>query len=168
MWRVPNVLSTLQTWITRCNIASGINRSMFGPMRPSLQLQGIGPVSLSDNEPKTANVQSIHDIINDVLWFAAPKKRVTRSRRRIRTNNPQLKMKADSSIYQCPKCHAFKKMHVLLHCPCTNPDSCGLKNDSHVIRGPTCPKGVQSVRMQAHTWRYNDWGDCKESEDESA
>ena len=93
------------------------------------------------------------------ILFAVPKRKVSKSRRRMRTNNPANKMKLDESIYQCPKCRAYKKRHVLLHCPLEAFD-CGLGEDKHVIFGKeNRPTHVISAPSQGQTWKYMDWED---------
>merc|ERR1719506_2510725 len=80
---------------------------------------------------------AVPNIGSNVRWFAAPKKKVTRSKRRIRMQHKW--MKPDKSIYQCPTCFAFKKRHIALHC--SEPaEDCGLKHDRYVFistRNPT-------------------------------
>jgi hypothetical protein len=74
----------------------------------------------------------------------------------MRTNNPDHKMKPDESIYQCPQCHAYKKKHVLLHCP-EEPENCGLGEDKCMVFGMEQPTGVASAPSQGQTWHYKDW-----------
>ena len=102
--------------------------------------------------------QSSDSILPDfsTLLFAVPKKKVSKSRRRMRTNNPMNKMKKDESIYQCPKCRAYKKRHLLLHCPREAHD-CGLEHDKHMVFGLDRPANVISAPSQGQTWDYTDW-----------
>ena len=65
-------------------------------------------------------------------------------------------MKADESIYQCPQCRAYKKRHVLLHCP-KNQTDCGLSHDKHMVFGRERPVNVISAPSQGQTWLYTDW-----------
>ena len=74
----------------------------------------------------------------------------------MRTNNPDHKMKPDESIYQCPQCHAYKKRHVLLHCP-EEPENCGLGEDKCMVFGKERPVGVVSAPSQGQTWHYKNW-----------
>uniref|UniRef100_A0A7S2EJ99 Uncharacterized protein n=1 Tax=Trieres chinensis TaxID=1514140 RepID=A0A7S2EJ99_TRICV len=62
------------------------------PLAPQLCLEG---VSLPANDPKTGNA-SLLDIL-DSVWFAVPKKRVTRGKKRQKTMN-QKAIKKNSNI----------------------------------------------------------------------
>ena len=58
-----------------------------------------------------------------VVLFAAPKQKVSHSRRRLRQTHKWLK--PDNSVYRCRVCNAFKKRHVAMHCARAE-DICGL------------------------------------------
>ena len=80
-------------------------------------LQGIPLGNHHQEEPVTTSLS------DSILLFAAPKQKVSHSRRRLRQTHKW--MKNDNSVYRCPTCNAFKKRHIALHCA-RKEEICGL------------------------------------------
>ena len=77
-----------------------------------------------DGVPRVSTPTELADQTDtSVVLFAAPKKKTSHSRRRLRMTHQW--MKDDQSIHRCPTCNAFKKRHVALHCA-TPSEKCGL------------------------------------------
>lgn len=80
---------------------------------------------------------------------------VTYTRKRIRSGKRD-KLENDHSISTCSKCGAFKKKHVLLHCP-SAAENCGFPKDTYIVRMPweEKPKWIKSVTAQRHGVPWN-------------
>lgn len=81
-------------------------------------LDGLAPGGRIESPESTPE-----SIDSSTMLFAAPKQKVSHSRRRLRQTHKW--MKADKSVYRCPTCNAFKKRHIALHCARPE-ETCGL------------------------------------------
>eukprot|EP00750_Incisomonas_marina_P021396 INCI4359.1.p1 GENE.INCI4359.1~~INCI4359.1.p1 ORF type:complete len:159 (-),score=23.90 INCI4359.1:563-1039(-) len=136
----------LQTTFRRSTRALAGLVERFLPTQGELvpALQGIPLGNHHQEEPVTTSLS------DSILLFAAPKQKVSHSRRRLRQTHKW--MKNDNSVYRCPTCNAFKKRHIALHCA-RKEEICGLGHDTHVFNMPydEKPKGMRSTTHQYHS-----------------
>ena len=78
------------------------------PLRPQLQPLGVMPSGANSCETSSSPL----DIFSEAFWFAVPKKKVSRSRKRKKTTN-QFRIKKKKNIITCPRTGELTLQHKL-------------------------------------------------------
>uniref|UniRef100_M4B4M4 Large ribosomal subunit protein bL32m n=1 Tax=Hyaloperonospora arabidopsidis (strain Emoy2) TaxID=559515 RepID=M4B4M4_HYAAE len=92
-------------------VREAIQRFLQRTMFPKLQnpVPVLAPLTFSDASSSTLS----SNLLNDFIWLAAPKSKVTPSRKRIRNNDLSKRLKNIVHFQVCPLCGAKKLRHRL-------------------------------------------------------